>query len=268
MPYLKAKSPPSPNSPEKSVKRPVARTKPSYPTDSMRLVKFTATAGVASRRHSEELIRAGELSVNGRVITDPAFPVTETDEVHYQGRVVEAPTAEKFYAIMLHKPTGVLSTMVPGKERGYCLADLVATPERLHPVGRLDQDSSGLILMTNDGELTLKLTHPSHEVEKEYLVKINRALQPGEIEKIRRGVMVDDRVVHVSGLELDRGGRLRVIIHEGRNRIVRRLFGALHCNVLELKRIRIGAVALGTLAVGRWRKLSQREFDSLKGKPK
>ncbi len=265
MTYLKSKSLPRPEERDSKPKRSVLEQKTAYPKDSVRLVKYAATAGIASRRHTEELIRLGDLTINGRVITDPAFPVKENDEVRYQGRIVPPQSTEKLYAIMLHKPTGVLSTMVPGKERGYCLADLVSTPERLHPVGRLDQDSSGLILMTNDGELTLKLTHPSHEVEKEYVVKLHRILHPPEIEKIRRGVMLDGRVVKVSALEPDHGGRLRVVIHEGRNRIVRRLFGALNCNVLELKRIRIGSVALGTLAVGRWRKLSQKEFDSLKG---
>lgn len=236
-----------------------------FPEGSVRLGKFIATAGVASRRHSEDLIRNGDLTVNGKIVRDPAFPVCDKDRVVYQGRVVKPAEAEELFVIMLHKPVGVISTMVPGKEKGYCLADLVDLPQRLHPIGRLDQDSSGLILMTNDGELTNHLTHPSHEIDKEYLVKLNRTLMPREIEKIRRGIIIDDRPVLVSALEPDSGGRLRIAIHEGRNRIVRRLFGALHINVLELKRIRIGSISLGKLAIGRWRKLSVKEYHSLKG---
>lgn len=229
-----------------------------------RLAKFLAHAGVASRRAAERLVAAGEVTLNGRVIADPAHPVTDRDIVEWKGTLIRPAGKERRY-LMLHKPLGVLSTMKPGEESGPCLADIIQTPGRVHPVGRLDKDSSGLLLMTDDGDLTLKLTHPSHEIEKEYLVKLNRQLLPRDVQRIAKGVIVDDRAVFVKELGIAHGGRVRIVIIEGRNRIVRRLFGALNINVLELKRVRIGSVSLGRLAIGRWRKLTSTEIDSLKG---
>ena len=261
----KPKIPTNPDRLTSSAGKASATAETTYPKDATRLAKYLAAAGVASRRHCEDLVRAGDVSVNARIIIDPAYPVMQSDIVRYGGRTLVPPSAEKHYVIMLHKPVGVISTMSPGMERGYCLSDLVSTPDRLHPIGRLDQDSSGLILMTNDGALTLRLTHPSHEIEKEYVVRLNRILQPGEYDKIARGVQVDDRVVAVSQVVPVRGGKVSIVIHEGRNRIVRRLFGALNCNVLELKRVRIGPITLGKLGVGKWRKLTSLEYSQLQG---
>jgi 23S rRNA pseudouridine2605 synthase len=233
-------------------------------SETIRLNKFLALAGIASRRGSEELIRAGEIRVNGRRVVDPAFPIGELNVVEYLGRVVKPVRPSERLYLMLHKPVGVLSTLRPGKETGPALLNLVQIEQRVHPVGRLDKDSSGMLLMTNDGDLTLKLTHPRHEVEKEYLVKIHRPLHPNEIAKLRYGVEIDERPVEVRTLEPAPGGRLRIVIAEGRNRIVRRLFGALGCNVLELKRVRVGPLSLGHLGIGKWRKLTPIEVDQLR----
>jgi 23S rRNA pseudouridine2605 synthase len=228
-----------------------------------RLGKFLADAGIASRRHAEKLIADGEVTVNGRIITDPATAVSPDDMVTCGGEAVKSRSAGDFVYLMLHKPVGVVSTMSPGAEKGPCLADLITVPEHVHPVGRLDRDTSGLILMTNNGGLTLHLTHPSHEIEKEYHVKLHRQIQPRDWDKIGRGIVIDDRKVRVKDLGLVKGGRLSIVITEGRNRIVRRLFGSLKYNVAELKRVRIGPVSLGHLGIGRWRKLTPKEIELL-----
>lgn len=233
-------------------------------TTDQRLAKYLAWAGVASRRHSEDLVASRKVTVNGKTVTDPAHLVGGDDLIACDGRTIVRRVAGDLVYVMLHKPLGVVSTMAPGNEKGLCLADLVQLPTRVHPVGRLDRDSSGLLLITNDGDLTLRLTHPRQEVEKEYLVKLQRPLFPRDIEKIRRGVLIDERPVRVQTLESARGGRLRIVICEGRNRIVRRLFGEIGGKVLELKRVRIGTLILGRLGIGRWRKLTAREIERLK----
>ncbi len=243
----------------KRLSNPPAKT--AEPT--VRLAKFLASAGVSSRRQAERLIGEGQVTVNGDRVSDPAFGVSDRDTVKVAGEVVQPPRTEKTY-IMLHKPIGVVSTMKPGKEGGPCVADLVPLPMRLFPVGRLDRDSSGLILLTNDGDLTLKLTHPSHEVGKEYIVKLHRTLIPRDIGRIRMGIKIEGRAVAVQALEPAHGGRIRIAITEGRNRIVRRLFGAIKYNVLELKRVQIGPLSIGHLPSGKWRKLRPVEIEALK----
>jgi len=202
--------------------------------------------------------------VNGLVILDPAYGVGECDHIELDGKTLTLPAPGELTYIMLHKPAGVVSTMSPGRERGASLADLVELPQRLHPVGRLDRDSSGLILLTNDGDLTHRLTHPRHRIQKEYLAKLNRPLTPRDFKRIARGVRVDGRVVEVDVIGPARGGRIQMTIHEGRNRIVRRLFGEIGYRVLELKRVRIGPVRLGRLTIGHWRRLRPAEVKSLK----
>lgn len=230
----------------------------------IRLAKYLAGAGVSSRRAAEELIANGRVSVNGVVVRDPATAVFEGDKVTFDGTEIILRRRNEPTVIIFHKPVGVVTTMKPGKEEGPCVADLVQTGERVFPVGRLDRDSSGLLLLTDEGKLSLALTHPKHAVEKEYVVRLNRPLNPRDIARIQQGVIIDDRPVRVLTLELTAGGRLRVIITEGRNRIVRRLFGHLNYIVLELKRVRVGSAVLGKLAVGKWRKLKPEEIENLR----
>lgn len=230
----------------------------------MRLAKYLASAGIASRRAAEKLIVAKRVGVNGQLITDPAYNVDNSDKVEFDGSRIKPVVDDEFTYIILHKPEKVLSTMSPGKEKGACLADLLPDDVRLHPAGRLDFDTSGLILLTNDGRLTQNLTHPSRKVEKEYHLKTNRSLTERDYKRLLRGISIDGRVVDVDDLSSVKGGRLSITIHEGRKRIVRRLFAEMGYRVTELKRVRIGQISLGRLAKGRWRNLSVHEIALLK----
>lgn len=225
----------------------------------MRLVKFLASAGIASRRAVEKIIAEGRVSVNGKVVFDPACGVEDQDVIEFDGSPVKKHHGFK-YAIF-HKPVGVVSTMTLSRETGPCLADFVKTSVRLFPVGRLDRGSSGLILLTNDGELTYRLTHPKHNVTKEYSVRLNKILTSHQYKAILKGVRIDGRIVFVDQITHITGKKLNLVIHEGRKRIVRRMFGALGYEVQELKRVRIGDLGLGKLAVGRWRYLSESEIE-------
>lgn len=230
----------------------------------MRLVKFLSTSGVASRRASEKIIASGRVSVNGRSVTDPAFAVNDTDSVLCNGIIVKPVSEEKLIYIAFHKPIGVISTMQLGDEDGVPLTDYVDLKARLFPIGRLDRDSSGLILLTNDGALTQKLTHPSHRVEKEYSLRINRPISQQDFKRLKRGVTVEGRAVEVDKIIFRTGGKIWITIHEGRKRILRRMFKELGYRVEQLKRDRIGPIKLGRLSLGRWRHLTQDEVTRLK----
>lgn len=229
----------------------------------MRLAKFLAGAGVASRRACEKIIFNGHVKVNGRTIKDPALDVSEDDSILVSGTKIEAPSPEEFVYIMFHKPAGVLSTMSPGREEGECIADLLKYPKRLFPVGRLDKDSSGLILMTNDGKFANRLIHPRYKIEKEYQVRVNRQLSKENYYRLRKGIEIDGRVVEVGDLTHAKGGRITLTIHEGRKRIVRRLLREIKLTTLDLKRTRIGTLRLGKLGIGRWRKVTEAELQNL-----
>jgi 23S rRNA pseudouridine2605 synthase len=228
----------------------------------LRLVKYLAHAGVASRRAAEGLIAAGRVRVDGHVVTDPARAVDERSRVELDGRALGGP--EPRVAFLVHKPTGVLSTA--RDERGRrTVVDLVPeTGARLYPVGRLDADSSGLILLTNDGALANRLTHPSFEVQKTYRAKLaGPPVDERELRALRAGVELDDgrtapaRVRRVSAHEIE------LTIHEGRNRQVRRMCAAVGHPVAELRRIALGPLRLGRLPSGAYRRLSDGELKQL-----
>jgi len=229
----------------------------------MRLARYLALCGVAARRKCEDFIAAGRVSVDGRTISDPAFNVDERQTAALDGNVLHLPRPEERFYAMLHKPVGVVSTLAVGREKGPCLSDIIDIPARVFPVGRLDRASSGLLLLTDDGDLTYKIIHPKHHILKEYLVKLNRRLLPKDIERFVKGIVVDNRPVEVDELRPEAGGRWRITIHEGRKHIVRRLFRALKITVVELKRTKVGPIALGRLPVGKWRKLTEKEIQQL-----
>jgi len=230
----------------------------------LRLGRFLSNCDVASRRNSEEIIMSGRVRVNGKIILDPAFGVDETvDVVDFDNKRLDWNAKNKKIYIMYHKPVGVISTMSKGQEKGLCVADVINIPERIYPVGRLDQDSSGLLILTNDGDLTHRLTHPSHKVQKEYEVRTIPKFMPNEYIRMARGVYIDGRKVGVDLIAETHGGRTLITIHEGRKRIIRRMFRELKYRVAELKRLRIGELKLGSLGIGKWRKLTALEVKKL-----
>jgi 23S rRNA pseudouridine2605 synthase len=228
----------------------------------MRLVKYLAHAGVASRRAAESLVRAGRVTVDGEPVTDPARDVGDRDAVAVDGQRLAGAEERVVYA--LHKPAGVVSAARDTHGRPT-VVDLVDDPRRLYPVGRLDADASGLILLTNDGELANRLTHPRFEVPRTYRVTLAR-LPIGEraLTTLRHGVELEDgrtAPAHVRRLGAD---RLELTLHEGRNRQVKRMCAAVGHPVLGLERVRFGPLRLGGLPPGAQRRLRQPEIDALR----
>ena len=225
----------------------------------MRLAKYLAHAGVASRRAAEELIAAGKVRVGGEVVTDPAKDVDERSDVEVEGRPV-APEPREVWAV--NKPLGVVSTArEPGGRRA--VTQLVDSPRRLYPVGRLDADSTGLILLTNDGGLANRLTHPRYGVPKTYLVRLARPLSEAELDRLRRGVELEDGPTAAAEVERLGERELEITIREGRKRQVRRMAEAIGNQVEELTRTRIGPLDLADLRRGEARRLDRREIAAL-----
>jgi 23S rRNA pseudouridine2605 synthase len=227
----------------------------------MRLVKFVATAGVASRRASEELIRAGRVTVNGQPVTDPARDVGERDEITVDGAKVRQPERRVVYAV--NKPVDVVSTARDPQGRPTVVG-LVPGTSRLYPVGRLDADSSGLILLTNDGDLAHRLTHPSFEVPKTYVAAVARApVRDAALRALRSGVELEDGPTTPARVRRLADDRLEITIHEGRNRQVRRMCEAVGHPVRALERVAIGPLRLGRLPSGGYRRLTDTEVEEL-----
>ena len=233
----------------------------------MRLQKYMAMCGVAARRKCEEIIAAGRVSVNGQIITEMGTQVQEGDEVRVDGTLIRLEEEKRY--VLYHKPAGEVTTVSDEKGRETVMDRFRDFPVRLYPVGRLDYDSEGLLLLTNDGELAQRLTHPSCEVDKVYLARVTGNPSNEAIDRLRRGVFMEGhqrktypaqvRVVRDESLFSD----IVVTIHEGRNRQVRRMFDAVGHKVLLLRRIRFGAVELADLRRGEWRELTQEEIDAL-----
>ena len=234
----------------------------------MRLQKYMAMCGVAARRKCEEIIASGRVRVNGQVVDQMGAQVEEGDVVELDGVVIT--TQEQKRYILYHKPAGVVTTVSDDKGRETVMDRFSDFPERIYPVGRLDYDSEGLLLLTNDGELAQRLTHPSCEVDKVYLARVSGNPTNEEIDRLRRGVFMEGeerrtypaqvRVVRDESLFSD----ILVTIHEGRNRQVRRMFDAVGHKVLLLRRVRFGPLELGDLKRGQWRELTQEEIARLR----
>lgn len=225
----------------------------------MRLAKYLAHGGVASRRAAEELVRTGRVKVGGVVVTDPARDTAEGEAVTVDGEPV-APEPREVWA--LHKPAGVVSTArEPGARRA--VTELVDSHRRLYPIGRLDADSTGLILLSNDGELANRLTHPRFGVRKTYRVELRRPPAERELEALRRGVGLDDGPT--APAEVSRVGEreIEITIREGRKRQVKRMASAVGNEVASLRRVRIGPLELGGLRSGEARLLDEDEVRAL-----
>jgi 23S rRNA pseudouridine2605 synthase len=225
----------------------------------MRLAKYLAHCGVASRRRAEELIAAGRVTVAGERVTDPARDVDESSGVAMRGRPVRPEPREVW---MLNKPAGVVSTArEPGRRRA--VVELVDSSRRLYPVGRLDADSTGLILLTNDGELANRLTHPRFGVERTYKVRLRRPATESQLRRLRRGVELEDGPTAPAKARRTSSRVVEMTIAEGRNRQVRRMFEAVGNQVVALARIRFGPLALGELPEGKARRLRPPEVRRL-----
>jgi 23S rRNA pseudouridine2605 synthase/23S rRNA pseudouridine2604 synthase len=229
---------------------------------SVRLQKFLSAAGVCSRRRGEELIRAGRVQVNGRIVAALGVKIDpQNDQVSVDGRPVAA--EQRTLYIALNKPRGyVTSCRHAGKK---IVLELVDVPERIYPVGRLDKDSTGLLLLTNDGRLHLRLSHPSFDHEKEYEVVVERPIPDGALRRMAEGMpILNTRTRPAVVTRLDER-RFRIVLKEGRNRQIRRMVRRLGNEVVELKRTRVASIRLGRLAEGAWRYLDEKEVEALLG---
>jgi 23S rRNA pseudouridine2605 synthase len=227
----------------------------------VRLAKYLAHAGVASRRAAEDLIAAGRVTIAGELARDPARDVDETSGVAVDGTEVR-PEPHEVHA--LNKPAGVVSTAQDTHGRPT-VVELVRSSRRLYPVGRLDADSTGLILLTNDGGLAERLTHPRHGVEKVYRARVQPArVAPRALDALRRGVKLDDGMTAPARVRQPRPGVLEIGIREGRKRQVRRMVEAVGHRVIELERVAFGPLGLRGLEPGRSRRLSAAEVERLR----
>lgn len=236
------------------------------------IIKLLTGSGIGSRRQIAAIIKRGGIAVNGEIVqsfNQPVDPVE--DAITIDGKRISA-RAEPITWLMLNKPKGIISST--GDTRGERTV-INLLPEkyrhiRLYPVGRLDKDSTGLVLLTNDGDLTLRLTHPRFEQEKEYLVRIEQNLKPEETTKLQKGIPLDDGQTSPAKVKAVKHPpcSYSVTIHEGKKRQIRRMFASLGYRVLELKRIRLGSLRLGALREGEIRELTAREIQLLKKGPR
>lgn len=230
------------------------------------LAKFIARCGAAARRKAAELVKSGSVRVNGRVITDPAFSVDITaDRVELNGKILQAPT-ENIY-IMLNKPVGYTTSHFD-KHAEHLAIELINCPEaqRLIPAGRLDRESEGLLIFSNDGDFIQKLAHPRYDIRKRYRVTASIFLDRARQQKMLNGIADDGEILKALSVETVPGEKNTFIIelNEGRKREIRRMLKACGAATLHLQRISVGSVELGALPVGKWRKLTAEEVDSLK----
>ena len=229
----------------------------------MRLAKHLAHAGIASRRAAEMMIAEGRVVVDGEVVTDPARDVAQGDRVEVDGKAVAGAEPRVVYA--LNKPLGVVSTARDTHARPTVVELVPAGGLRLYPVGRLDADSSGLILLTNDGELANRLTHPRYEVPKTYMTRLGGGrVGEGALRALRDGVELDDGRTAPARVRRVKPDLIELTIHEGRNRQVRRMCETVGHPVLALERIGFGSLRLGDLAPGAHRRLSEAEIERLR----
>jgi 23S rRNA pseudouridine2605 synthase len=231
----------------------------------VRLQKVLAAAGVASRRAAEDLIAAGRVEVDGRVVTEQGLRVDPATAVIRVDGARIPPQRARLY-LVLNKPRGVLSAMEDDRGRPT-LAGYVPSGQRLFHVGRLDADTEGLLLLTNDGDFAQRMTHPSFEVSKTYLAEVSGVVSDATLKRLRGGIELDDGPIRPDAVKLVQRGAdrslVRVVLHSGRNRIVRRMFDALGHPVRKLSRLAIGPVKLGSLRPGETRELSREELGAL-----
>lgn len=231
-----------------------------------RLQKYMARCGIASRRKCEEIIMSGKVKVNGIVINGLGSKVNSVeDKVEYDGKVI-LPEEKKVY-IMLNKPEGYITSVKDEKDRQTVL-DIINVDERIYPIGRLDYDSSGLLLLTNDGAIYNKIIHPRVKILKEYIALVKGEVKKAELEKLEKGIDIGGYITAPAKIELlnymERNSLIKIGIHEGKNRQIRRMCSVINHEVISLKRIAIGKIKLGDLKKGEYRDLSVDELQYIK----
>ena len=231
-----------------------------------RLQKVIASYGYASRRKAEDLIRHGKVLVNGKVITELGTKVETNDIISIDGVIINKDVKHEYY--LLNKPRQVISS-VTDKEGRITVTDLINTDARIYPVGRLDYDTTGLIILTNDGDFANKLMHPSYEVEKTYVAKLNKILDKDDINKLKKGIVIDNRKVEIKRFKVRKKDNekntsiIELTIVEGRNHIVKRIFESMHIDVMKLSRVGYAFLTLDGLKSGEYRQLSIKEIKKL-----
>jgi 23S rRNA pseudouridine2605 synthase len=239
----------------------------------LKLGKFLAEAGIGSRRYCKDLVLSGKVSVNDEIAESSGIQIdTENDLIEIGGkRILYNPNPEKIY-ILLNKLPGYLSACIDSRGVPTIMDLLPQTEERLFPVGRLDKDTEGLLIVTNDGDLVYKLTHPKHHVDKTYLAWVEGIPSEKSLEEMRNGIVIDSgltapadvKIVKCPDSENKINACLRIVIHEGKKRQIKRMCFAIGHNVLKLRRIQLGTITLGDLKPGKYRYLTQKEVESLK----
>lgn len=232
----------------------------------MRLNKYIAYAGIASRRNAEQLVRDGKVTVNGEVVDLPFIEIQPEDEVRYKGKIIE-PTKEFIY-LLINKPKNCISTVSDEKDRRTVL-DLVRESKeyRLYPVGRLDRNTTGLLILTNDGHLAQKLSHPSYEITKVYQATLDKDVTPEDLDAFQKGAELEDEFLKPDAVNFtqDQGKRdILIEIHSGKNRVVRRYFEHFGFQVIKLDRVYYAGLTKKNLGRGKYRRLTQAEVRNLK----
>ncbi len=234
--------------------------------EKMRINKYIAQAGVASRRKADELIANGNVKVNGAVMTEPGYDVQEGDKVVVNGKEISA--NKKLEYVLVNKPWGVITTVEDDKDRPTVMDLVNDIDARLFPVGRLDYNTTGALIMTNDGDLTYRVTHPRHELGKTYRALVKGIISKEKLVKLRNGVDIGGYITKKAWVTVIKGGKnstlVEITIHEGKNRQVRKMFAAVGNPVQTLERVAIGPIKLGHLKEGHYRKLTKEEIEFLK----
>lgn len=232
----------------------------------MRINKYIAQAGVASRRKADELIANGNVKINGAVMMEPGYDVAEGDEVMVNGKVISAD--RKLEYVLINKPWGMITTVEDDKDRATVMEIVKDIDARLFPVGRLDYNTTGALIMTNDGDLTYRVTHPKHELGKTYRVVVQGILSNEKLTRLRKGVDIGGYITKKAKVDVIKGTKgstlVEITIHEGKNRQVRKMFAAVGNPVQSLERVAIGPIKLGHLKEGHYRKLTKEEIEFLK----
>ncbi len=231
-----------------------------------RLQKVIASSGITSRRKAEDLITQGKVRVNGKIVTELGLKVSYSDIIEVNGKTIFKDVPKVYY--LLNKPYGVITSTSDEKNR-KTVVDLIPTNERIYPIGRLDYNTTGLLILTNDGELANHLMHPSNNIPKTYVAKIEGFLNKNDIERLKTGITIDNRKVDTSNFKIkdkdltQNTSIIEITIHEGRNHIVKKIFAYLNHPVLRLKRTKIAFLDLTDLPIGTYRKLKIKEIKKL-----